>query len=162
LSDILSAASGIRPERMREESFFKVSLMAFSVSILAVLTRSLCGLQVDWTKVTDLVGQRKVLLRAGKAYVPSSQEFSLVAAEFASRLSRGLEVSSLSPCNDDTRSRSPRDSSRRRHYHDSTKILDWSRFSHIYRWVSWPESLRTTLSPLLPMEKLSPPRWYQN
>ncbi|GAA5854515.1 hypothetical protein JCM5353_000035 [Sporobolomyces roseus] len=83
LSDILSAASGIRPERMREESFFKV----------------------DWTKVTDLVGQRRVLLRAGKAYVPSSQEFSLVAAEFASRLSRGLELTAkaLPRLDEDTR-----------------------------------------------------------
>lgn len=43
--------------------------------------------------MTDLVAQRKVFLRGGKAYVPVSQEYSLVAAEFASRLSRGLEVS---------------------------------------------------------------------
>ncbi|GAA5854363.1 hypothetical protein JCM3766R1_002298 [Sporobolomyces carnicolor] len=83
LSEILSAASGIRPERMRDESFFKV----------------------DWTKVTDLVGQRKVLLRGGKAYVPSSQEFSLVAAEFSSRLTRGLELTAkaLPRLDEDTR-----------------------------------------------------------
>ncbi|GAA5940600.1 DNA primase subunit PRI2 [Sporobolomyces koalae] len=83
LKDILAAASGIRPERMREESFFKV----------------------DWTKVTDLVGQRKVFLKAGKAYVPSSQEFSLVAAEFAARLSRGLELTAkaLPRLDEDTR-----------------------------------------------------------
>ncbi|GAA6011155.1 hypothetical protein JCM11491_006742 [Sporobolomyces phaffii] len=83
LSAILAAASNIRPERMREESFFKV----------------------DWTKVTDLVGQRKVFLRAGKAYVPSSQEFSLVAAEFAARLSRGLELTAkaLPRLDEDTR-----------------------------------------------------------
>ncbi|GAA5963393.1 hypothetical protein JCM3765_003053 [Sporobolomyces pararoseus] len=83
LSEILAAASGIRPERMREESFFKV----------------------DWTKVTDLVGQRRVFLRGGKAYVPSSQEFSLVAAEFATRLSRGLELTAkaLPRLDEDTR-----------------------------------------------------------
>ncbi|GAA5991439.1 hypothetical protein JCM5350_006930 [Sporobolomyces pararoseus] len=83
LSEILAAASGIRPDRMREESFFKV----------------------DWTRVTDLVGQRKVFLRGGKAYVSSSQEFSLVAAEFASRLARGLELTAkaLPRLDEDTR-----------------------------------------------------------
>ncbi|GAA6061975.1 hypothetical protein JCM10212_005219 [Sporobolomyces blumeae] len=83
LSEILAAASGIRPERMREESFFKV----------------------DWTKVTDLVAQRKVFLRGGKAYVPSSAEYSLVAAEFASRLARGLELTAkaLPRLDEDTR-----------------------------------------------------------
>ncbi|CEQ42849.1 SPOSA6832_04716 [Sporobolomyces salmonicolor] len=60
---------------------------------------------VDWTKVTDLVGQRKVFLHRGKAYVPSSQEYSLVAAEFASRLARGLEhtAKALPRLDEDTR-----------------------------------------------------------
>lgn len=49
--------------------------------------------QVDWTRVTDLVSQRRVLIRAGKAYVPQREELSLVLAEFQSRLTRGLEVS---------------------------------------------------------------------
>lgn len=49
-------------------------------------------MQVDWTKVTDLVARRNVFLKGGKAYVPSSQEYSLVADEFGARLSRGLEV----------------------------------------------------------------------
>ncbi|GAA5897500.1 DNA primase subunit PRI2 [Sporobolomyces salmoneus] len=83
LGDILRSASGISDKNWRDESFFKV----------------------DWTKVTDLVGQRKVFLRGGKAYVPSSQEFSLVAAEFSNRLSRGLELTAkaLPRLDEDTR-----------------------------------------------------------
>ncbi|GAA5863634.1 hypothetical protein JCM3774_001198 [Rhodotorula dairenensis] len=61
--------------------------------------------KVEWTKVTDLVAQRKVLLRGGKAYVPQSQEYSLVAAEFSSRLQRGLELTAkaLPRLDEDTR-----------------------------------------------------------
>ncbi|GAA5890816.1 hypothetical protein JCM5296_003430 [Sporobolomyces johnsonii] len=83
IGQTLADASGIRADRMREESFFKV----------------------DWTKVTDLVGQRKVFLFRGKAYVPSSQEYSLVAAEFTSRLARGLELTAkaLPRLDEDTR-----------------------------------------------------------
>ncbi|GAA6010672.1 hypothetical protein JCM10207_007798 [Rhodosporidiobolus poonsookiae] len=79
----LQAGSRVSATDMHKESFFKV----------------------DWTKVTDLVGQRKVFLRAGKAYVPSSQEFSLVAAEFGSRLARGLELTAkaLPRLDEDTR-----------------------------------------------------------
>ncbi|GAA5840613.1 hypothetical protein JCM9279_007380 [Rhodotorula babjevae] len=79
----LMAASGLKSDAMVVESFFKV----------------------EWTKVTDLVAQRKVLLRGGKAYVPSSQEYSLVAAEFASRLARGLELTAkaLPRLDEDTR-----------------------------------------------------------
>ncbi|BGP42092.1 DNA primase subunit pri2 [Rhodotorula kratochvilovae] len=79
----LAAASGLKSDKMHTESFFKV----------------------EWTKVTDLVGQRRVLLKGGKAYVPSSQEYSLVAAEFASRLARGLELTAkaLPRLDEDTR-----------------------------------------------------------
>ncbi|GAA5985883.1 hypothetical protein JCM10908_006318 [Rhodotorula pacifica] len=81
LASELSAASGIKD--VSQESFFKV----------------------EWTKVTDLVAQRKVLLRGGKAYVPQSQEYSLVAAEFATRLQRGLELTAkaLPRLDEDTR-----------------------------------------------------------
>ncbi|GAA5865207.1 hypothetical protein JCM8547_008313 [Rhodosporidiobolus lusitaniae] len=81
LWDQLAAGSGLR--NINNESFFKV----------------------NWTKVTDLVSQRRVFLKGGKAYVPSSQEFSLVAAEFASRLARGLELTAkaLPRLDEDTR-----------------------------------------------------------
>lgn len=48
--------------------------------------------KVGWEKVHDLVEQRKVLVRAGKAYVPVSQQVSLLLAEFTSHLDRSLEV----------------------------------------------------------------------
>lgn len=47
--------------------------------------------KVDWEKVSDLVEQRRVLLRAGKAYVPVSQQISLVLAEFTRRLEASLK-----------------------------------------------------------------------
>ncbi|RPA95167.1 DNA primase, large subunit [Choiromyces venosus 120613-1] len=48
--------------------------------------------KVDWERVYDLVDQRKVLLRGGKAYVPNSQQPSLVFAEFSARLEKALEL----------------------------------------------------------------------
>ncbi len=49
--------------------------------------------KVDWMRVPDLVESRKVFLRAGKAYVPSKEQQSLVLTEFVERLERALEVS---------------------------------------------------------------------
>lgn len=48
--------------------------------------------KVDWTRVPDLVEQRRVFLRAGKAYVPSKEQQSLVVTEFTARLERALEL----------------------------------------------------------------------
>lgn len=48
--------------------------------------------KVDWERVPDLVEGRRVFLRAGKAYVPSREQSSMVLAEFTSRLERALEV----------------------------------------------------------------------
>lgn len=52
--------------------------------------------KVDWERVPDLVETRRVLLKAGKAYVPSKELPSMVTAEFTKRLDRSLEVSLLS------------------------------------------------------------------
>ena len=49
--------------------------------------------KVDWERVPDLVETRKVFLKAGKAYVPSKEQASMVVAEFTRRLKRSLEVS---------------------------------------------------------------------
>jgi len=57
-----------------------------------VLNQGFECFQVDWTKVADLVQSRRVYIKAGKAYVPSSSELSLVLAEFSSRLSKALEM----------------------------------------------------------------------
>jgi DNA primase large subunit len=51
--------------------------------------------KVDWERVPDLVEQRRVFLKYGKAYVPGREQSSMVVAEFTSRLERQLEVSVL-------------------------------------------------------------------
>lgn len=48
--------------------------------------------KVDWERVPELVEQRKVLLKRGKAYVPQREQMSLVVAEFTKRLDEALEV----------------------------------------------------------------------
>ncbi|KAI0015975.1 DNA primase, large subunit [Xylariomycetidae sp. FL0641] len=48
--------------------------------------------KVDWERVPDLVEGRRVFLRAGKAYVPSREQTSMVVAEFTQRLDRALEL----------------------------------------------------------------------
>jgi DNA primase large subunit len=49
--------------------------------------------KVDWERVPELVEQRKVLLRHGKAYVPQREQMSLVVADFTKKLDEALEVS---------------------------------------------------------------------
>jgi DNA primase large subunit len=48
--------------------------------------------KVDWERVPELVEQRRVFLRRGKAYVPQREQMSLVVAEFTKRLDDALEV----------------------------------------------------------------------
>lgn len=48
--------------------------------------------KVDWDRVPDLVEGRRVFVKAGKAYVPSKEQASMVMAEFSARLERALEV----------------------------------------------------------------------
>jgi DNA primase large subunit len=73
LGSELVAAGGGFVKRMDEESWFKV----------------------DWERVPELVETRKVLLKAGKAYVPGREQLSMVVAEFTTRLDKALEVSLL-------------------------------------------------------------------
>ncbi|KAI2643384.1 DNA primase, large subunit [Xylaria nigripes] len=49
-------------------------------------------IKVDWERVPDLVETRRVFVKAGKAYVPSKEQSSMVIAEFAQRLDRALEL----------------------------------------------------------------------
>jgi DNA primase large subunit len=53
--------------------------------------------KVDWERVPELVEQRKVYLKAGKAYVPAREQMSMVLAEFGARLEKGLEVFTMLP-----------------------------------------------------------------
>jgi len=48
--------------------------------------------EVAFQKVPDLVSRRSVLLRRGKAYVPMTEQISLVMDEFKARLSKALEA----------------------------------------------------------------------
>ncbi|WVF69690.1 hypothetical protein IAT40_004469 [Kwoniella sp. CBS 6097] len=48
--------------------------------------------KVPWYTVPDLVGSRRVYVRAGMAYVPQSLQISLVLQAFASRLEKALEL----------------------------------------------------------------------
>lgn len=51
--------------------------------------------KVDWERVPELVEQRRVLLKRGKAYVPHRELMSLVVAEFTKKLDEALEVSAF-------------------------------------------------------------------
>tara|TARA_R110002003_G_scaffold2382_4_gene24248 strand:- start:3167 stop:3691 length:525 start_codon:yes stop_codon:yes gene_type:complete len=53
--------------------------------------------KVDWERVPELVEQRRVLLKRGKAYVPQREQMSLVVAEFTKKLDEALEVGAH-PC----------------------------------------------------------------
>ncbi|ORX33982.1 eukaryotic and archaeal DNA primase, large subunit-domain-containing protein [Kockovaella imperatae] len=48
--------------------------------------------KVPWHTVPDLVGQRRVYINGGMAYVPQSLQISLVLQAFGSRLERALEL----------------------------------------------------------------------
>lgn len=49
--------------------------------------------KVDWERVPELVEQRRVLLKKGKAYVHIREQTSMVVGEFSRQLEAGLEVS---------------------------------------------------------------------
>ena len=70
LAESLASASGQTTASSADVSYFKV----------------------PWTKVPDLVSQRRVFLKAGMAYVPSSEQLSLLSAEFSKRLMAALEL----------------------------------------------------------------------
>lgn len=48
--------------------------------------------KVDFETVPELVESRKVLIKSGKAYVPSREQLSMVLASFTVRLDKALEV----------------------------------------------------------------------
>ncbi len=71
-TDLLAAAGGALKNREEQEWF-----------------------KVDWERVPELVEQRRVLLKRGKAYVPQREQMSLVVAEFTKKLDEALEVCGL-------------------------------------------------------------------
>ena len=69
-NDLMNATPGLRRQEVEEGGWFKV----------------------DFETVPELVESRKVLLKAGKAYVPVREQMSIILAGFTTRLSQGLEV----------------------------------------------------------------------
>lgn len=74
-----------KDDLFKAESWFKVSCP----SLLDVVSSR----QVPWYTVPDLVGQRKVYIKGGMAYVPQSLQISLVLQAFGAKLEKALEVS---------------------------------------------------------------------
>ncbi|KAI0999430.1 putative DNA primase large subunit [Podosphaera aphanis] len=72
LAEQLWAAGGGSLKRIEEETYFKV----------------------DWERVPELAENRKVFLRAGKAYVPGREQLSMVIAEFTLQLDKALLLTS--------------------------------------------------------------------
>lgn len=69
-AQLSSATPGLKKQEMEEGGWFKV----------------------DFETVPELVENRRVFLKAGKAYVPVREQMSMVLAGFAERLDKGLEV----------------------------------------------------------------------
>ena len=68
--DLLNATPGLRRQEIDEGGWFKV----------------------DFETVPELVESRRVLLKAGKAYVPAREQMSMVLEGFSANLEDGLEV----------------------------------------------------------------------
>ena len=111
--------------------------------------------QVPWYTVPDLVGGRRVFVRAGMAYVPQSLQISLVLQAFSTRLEKALEVRSKIAIDFAYAARS-----QRRTFPDWMRMSDWDRSSITSQLLSSPVSVRQTTNP--PMESRppsSPLRW---
>ncbi|KAK9456533.1 eukaryotic and archaeal DNA primase, large subunit-domain-containing protein [Dipodascopsis uninucleata] len=73
-----------------KEQLKELLAAATSMSIAAVEQEPFFA--VDFEKVPDLVENRRVLLRYGQAYIPASQQLTLVLSDFAERLQKELEI----------------------------------------------------------------------
>lgn len=69
-SDLLNGTPGLRKQELEEGGLFKV----------------------DFETVPELIENRKVFVKFGKAYVPGREQLSIVLAEFSEKLDNGLEV----------------------------------------------------------------------
>lgn len=75
-AELLNATPGLKRIDMEEGGWFKV----------------------EFETVPELVESRKVLLKAGKAYVPVREQMSMVLAGFGAKLDKGLEVGTIQCC----------------------------------------------------------------
>ncbi|KAL1925435.1 uncharacterized protein VTP21DRAFT_318 [Calcarisporiella thermophila] len=76
-----------------EKDSIRKELMASSPHI-AERFESEAFFEVDWQKALDLVHQRRIFLKRGKAYVPSSDLIVLVLGEFRKHLTCAMEAAS--------------------------------------------------------------------
>ncbi|PFH50650.1 hypothetical protein AMATHDRAFT_80700 [Amanita thiersii Skay4041] len=67
--------------------------------------KNACFYKVRWTRVPDLVMKRSVLLKSGWAYVPESEQASIILKEFETHLEKAMEVTAraLPRFDEDTR-----------------------------------------------------------
>lgn len=75
-TDLQNATPGLKRQDVEEGGWFKV----------------------DFETVPELVEGRRVLVKAGKAYVPVREQMSMVLAGFNASLDKGLEVDTPMPC----------------------------------------------------------------
>ncbi|PFH56951.1 hypothetical protein XA68_15733 [Ophiocordyceps unilateralis] len=76
--------------------------LAFAIELAALVSSKKGGsgggaedetwIKVDWERVPDLVEQRRVFVKAGKAFVPGKELSSMIVSEFSARLQRQLEL----------------------------------------------------------------------
>ncbi|KAI0748238.1 DNA primase large subunit [Daedaleopsis nitida] len=61
--------------------------------------------KVKWTRVLDLVGKRRVIMKGGMAYVPASEQASILFQEYETHLEKALEATAkaLPRLDEDTR-----------------------------------------------------------
>lgn len=80
----------VSDEEKRQFSAELLATVSYGKKTAFIDEESFC--KVDWMRVPDLVESRRVFLRAGKAYVPSKEQQSLVVTEFTEQLERALEL----------------------------------------------------------------------
>lgn len=78
----------ITPEEKEE---FRDELAAVAPFRRNALPEDDSWFKVEWTRVPELVEQRRVFLRRGMAYVPAREQTSMVLGEFTRRLEAALE-----------------------------------------------------------------------
>ena len=75
------------------ETFFEVFQHSICLrDAKTILSYESTWIQVEFEKVLDMVARRSVYLRGGTAYVPMSDQATLVMDEFKNRLAKALEV----------------------------------------------------------------------
>lgn len=81
--------SALKDKFLDEAKFYKVCIIGRDLKYVFTLRSAL---KVKWTRVPDLVERRRVFLKGGFAYVPESEQSSIVFQEFQTNLNKALEV----------------------------------------------------------------------